>query len=164
MRGVFPGGWAHRAAYVLSVVVASVVVGVVVWNVVRLARGQTTVAQLTCIDPTDPCNYSTYLVTNDTNHPVVLRECLNHCGSGDRRLDPITVAPSRTTPNDVGGVTALVGSRDWWEVQTADGRTLGCLVLDGHATKRDGLLVTVSSLRRCTPSAPNTPATPPKAP
>jgi hypothetical protein len=46
--------------------------------------------------------------------------------------------------------------RAWWEVQTVDGRTLGCLVLDGHSTKRDGLLVDVSSLGRCTPSVSNT--------
>jgi hypothetical protein len=140
----------------LVAVVVSAVAAIVVWNVVRLARGQTTFAQLACIDPTDPCNVSTYRVTNDINRPVVLRECLHHCGPGDRLLDPITVGLGATTPDSVSAVTALVHSRDWWEVQAVDGRTLGCLVLDGHSTKRDGLLVDVSSLGRCTPSASNT--------
>src|ERR1035437_1423435 len=96
---------------VLAAVVVSAVAAIVVWNIVRLVQGQTTVAQLACVDPTDPCNFSAYQVTNDTNRPVVLRECMHHCGPGDRLLDPITVGPTETTPDSVSAVYALVGAR-----------------------------------------------------
>ena len=158
VRRAIPKRWARRAPKVIAVVVASGIAALVIWNVVRLARGQMTVAQLTCIDPTDPCNVSTYRVRNDINQLVVLRECMHHCGRDDRRLDPITLPPGETTPDTVAAVTALVGSRAWWEVQSRSGHALGCLVLDGHPVKRNGFLVDVSDLERCTLPAPSTSA------
>lgn len=124
-------------------------VTLIVWNVVRLADGKVTVSDLACVDPTDSCNWSNYRVINDTDTPVVLRECLHQCGNGDRRLEPILVAPNATTSDDGNQVTASVGGRNWWAVQTVSGHQIGCLVLDGHSSKRDGDLVLVSSARRC---------------
>jgi hypothetical protein len=124
-------------------------VALIVWNVVRLADGKVTVSDLACVDPTDPCNWSSYRVINDTDTPVVLRECLHQCGNGDRRLEPILVASKATTPNNGHQVIARVGGRNWWAVQTVSGQQIGCLVLDGHSSKRDGDLVLVSSTRRC---------------
>jgi hypothetical protein len=134
----------------------SVVVAVISWNAVRLAQGNVSVSELLCVDPTEACNWSSYRVRNDTAAPVVLRECMHHCGLGDQRLDPVFVGSKATTSDDA--VTALVGSRNWWEVRTAAHRSLGCLVLDGHRHKRDGYLVLVSSREPCSPGAPSTPA------
>ena len=66
--------------------VLAALVTVIVWNVVRLADGKVTVSGLACVDPTDPCNWSSYRVVNDTGTPIALRECLHQCGNGDRRL------------------------------------------------------------------------------
>jgi hypothetical protein len=148
-----PRGLAGR---LVGAVLACAILTLIAWNGVRLATGQVTASELACIDPTDPCNYSTYRVLNDTGTPVVLRECIHHCGAGDRRLDPVPVRNGTTTSGDA--VTALVGSSAWWEVLSRSNRSLGCLVLDGHKHKRDGDLVRVSALGRCAPDAAPTPA------
>jgi hypothetical protein len=132
-----------------GILVVATLVALIVWNVLRLADGKATFSGLACVDPTDPCNWSSYRVVNDTDTPVVLRECLHQCGNGDRRLEPILVAPRATTPNNGHQVTASVGGRDWWEVQTVSGRQIGCLLLDGHSSKHDGDTVRVLSARRC---------------
>jgi hypothetical protein len=130
-----------------GIAVAAAVLAVIGWNVARLTEGKTTVEALACVDPTDPCNWSSYRVANDSSAPVVLRECEHRCESGDRRLDPILVAPGTMSSSD--RVRAAVGGRDWWEAQTVSGRQIGCLVLDGHSRKHDGDTVRVSSARRC---------------
>lgn len=110
-----------------------------------------------CLDPTDPCNWSSYRVRNDTRQPLVLRECDRVCGQADDLGDPFDLPPGATTANDVDHVNAIVGERTWWLVLAADGRRLGCLVLDGHPRKHDGDLVLVSERERCgTDSAPTT--------
>ena len=126
------------------------------WNALRLAEGRVSVSELACVDPTDPCNYSTYRVENDTGAPVVLRECMHHCGSGDQRLDPVSIDVGRTTAGDA--VTALVSSRDWWEVRTSSHRLIECLVLEGHRHKHDGDAVVASSAEPCRAHALSTPA------
>jgi hypothetical protein len=130
-----------------GIAVAAAVLAVIGWNVARLTEGKTTVEALACVDPTDPCNWSSYRVANDSNAPVVLRECVHRCESGDRKLDPILVAPGTMSSSDQ--VRATVGARNWWEVQTVSGHQIGCLVLDGHSSKHDGDTVRVSSARRC---------------
>jgi hypothetical protein len=101
------------------------------------------------LDPTDPCNWSLVVVRNDTTAPVVLRECMHHCGNGDQLLDPIDVAPGATSPRDqYAGVPALTYERTWVAVSSR-GRRVGCLVLDGHHTKRDGDVVRVSEAGPC---------------
>lgn len=139
-----------------GLVVACAILALIGWNVVRLAEGQVSVSELACIDVTDPCNYSSYSVKNDAALPVVLRECMHHCGRGDRRLDPVSIDVARTTSNDA--VTALVGSRAWWEVRSSSNHLLGCLVLDGHQHKHDGDVVVVSSVQPCRAHASSTPA------
>jgi hypothetical protein len=152
-----PNCVADWLAVLFGVVVACALLALVSWNVWRLAEGKVTWSELTCVDPTDACNWSSYRVVNDSRAPVVLRACSHHCGDGDRRLDPVYVEPGAVTPDDVyRGVKATVGSRDWWEVQTPSAVTLGCLVLDGHAHKRDGDLVQVSSAGSCGPQSPST--------
>lgn len=82
-RFVPPYGLGEWIGLVGGIVVAVVVLALVGWNVVRLAEGETTVEALTCVDPTDSCNWSSYRVINDSNVPVVLRECQHHCEGGD---------------------------------------------------------------------------------
>jgi hypothetical protein len=121
-----------------------------------VATGDVTVDELLCFKPGELCRYSVYRVRNDTVAEVYLRWCLHHCGEGDRRGNPIDVAPGQVTANDPNGVTAILSSLNWWEVRSSSGRVLGCLVLDGHHHKRDGDLVLVSALGPCDPGAPAT--------
>lgn len=103
-----------------------------------------------CVDPTDACNWSIYRVQNDTRSTVVLRECDHRCAKNDHLGDPINLPPDAVSPKDAYvGVTALVDTHDWWLVQSASGRVLGCLVLDGHQRRRDDEHVLVSAARPC---------------
>jgi hypothetical protein len=149
------GGWGW-AALCAGTFAASAVLSLVGWNAVRLASGQVSLSDLACVgDPTDPCNWSSYRVQNDTDAPVVLRECMQSCARGDRRLDPVSVKTGEVTSGHA--VTALVGGRAWWEVRSSSNHLLGCLVLDGHRHKQDGDLVRVSFVQPCRANAPMTP-------
>jgi hypothetical protein len=62
-----------------------------------------------------------------------------------------------TSPKEqYGGVYALTGVKNWYAVEDAAGKTLGCLVIDGHPDKEDGDVVLVSEKRQCTPEQPVT--------
>jgi hypothetical protein len=136
------GGWGW-AALCAGTFAASAVLSLVGWNAVRLASGQVSLSDLACVgDPTDPCNWSSYRVQNDTGAPVVLRECMQSCARGDRRLDPVSVKTGEVTSGHA--VTAMVGGRARWEVRSTSNHVLGCLVLYGHRHKQDGDLVRVS--------------------
>ena len=142
-----------------GLVVLPVTIGAAIWlgvHPIRLVSdaipngGQGTASPAWfCIDPTDPCNWSSYQVRNDSQRVVVLRECMHHCGAGDQVLDPITIRPGDTTANNVYDVSAGIGVYSWWEVLTPSGVRLGCLILDGHSKKHDGDLVLVSETSRC---------------
>lgn len=148
------GGW---IGLVGGIAVAAAIVMLIGWNIARLVEGRVTLSELACVDPTDPCNRSSYRVVNDTFMPVVLRECLNRCERSDSRFDPIYVAPGATTADSANEVNALVGALNWWEVQAPPGRPIGCLVLDGHAHKHDGDKVRVSSVEPCSSRSVRTP-------
>ena len=130
---------------------------VVLLAVAGTACGPHSFRQATCFDPTDSCNWSVVVVENNTRRRVVLRECVHHCGRGDRRLDPITLLPEQRSPaKQFGGITALTGTRTWVAVETKRDATLGCLVLDGHPDKQDGDLVSVTEMARCGDSGTST--------
>ncbi len=139
-----PGEW---VGFLGGVLVVAAVLALLGWNVVRLAEGKVSASELACVDPTDPCNWSTYRVLNDTAAPVSLRECDDRCQRVDRRLEAVVVPSGAITDGEQ--VRAVVGSREWWEVRSLSGRLLGCMVLDGHPDKHDGDLVRVSSRAPC---------------
>jgi hypothetical protein len=153
---VRPRGFPGRVAVFAGAIAASVIVSLIGWNAVRLAEGEVSLTELACVgDPTDPCNWSSYRVENNTGGAVVLRECMHQCGKGDRRLDPVAVRAGGITSDDA--VTALVGDRAWWEMRSNSNQLLGCLVLDGHRHKHDGDLVLVSSVGLCRADALSSP-------
>jgi hypothetical protein len=140
MRTTAPSGSPRSVVAVLGVVLAALLAGC----------GPHSFRQATCVDPTDDCNWSVVVVRNDSQQPVVLRGCTHHCGQGDRRLDPVTVAAGSVSPRkQYGGVYALTEDLMWWEVKDTSGRELGCLVLDGHPDKSDGDMVLVSQAHPC---------------
>jgi hypothetical protein len=143
-------------AFLSGTALSAAVLALVAWNILRLADGQVTFSQLACVDVTDPCNWSSYRVLNDTRAPIILRECDDRCEHVNRRLGAIVVAPGTTTAGEE--VRATVASRDWWEVRTRQGRLLGCLVLDGHLHKHDGDVVRVSSASPCSSGHATAPA------
>jgi hypothetical protein len=153
---VRPLGFPRWVAPFAGAIAASAVLSLIGWNAVRLAKGEVSPSDLACVgDPTDSCNWSSYRVENNAGGPVVLRECMHHCGKSDRRLDPVAVRAGRTTLDDA--VTALVGDRAWWEMRSNSNQLLGCLVLDGHRHKHDGDLVLVSSVGLCRADALSSP-------
>jgi hypothetical protein len=78
---VHPRGFPGWAALFAAAIAAGAILSLIGRNAVRLAKGQVSLADLACVgDPTDPCNWSTYRVENNTGGPVVLRECMHHCG------------------------------------------------------------------------------------
>jgi hypothetical protein len=130
----------RRVVAVLGVVLAALLAGC----------GPHSFRQATCVDPTDDCNWSVVVVRNDSQQAVVLRGCMHHCGQGDRRLDPVTVAAGAASPRkQYGGVKVLTENLMWWGVKDTTGRDLGCLVLNGHSDKSDGDIVLVSQARPC---------------
>jgi hypothetical protein len=145
-----PGDW---FALVLGVLLAAGTLALVGWvagrGVERLAEGKLTFSEATCIDFTDPCNWSSYRVFNDTHKRILVRECDDRCQTGDGRNPPILVEADRLTRNDVYEVRATVKERDWWLVESRTGRQIGCLVLDGHPLKHDGDIVRASSTQPC---------------
>ena len=84
-------GLGEWIGFIGGVLVVCGIVALIAWNSVRLAGGKVTLAELTCVDPTDPCNRSAYIVRDDLGLPVVLRECGDRCGAGGSRGDPIRV-------------------------------------------------------------------------
>jgi hypothetical protein len=134
--------------------VLALVLALVAGVLVRVVTGKVAVSSLLCVDIHDSCNWSTYRVLNDTSAPVVLREWDNHCGRGDHRSGLITVVPELMTRDDA--IVEPIGTRGWWEVATASGTPLGCLVLDGHPAKQDGDVVAISAARPCSPREPTT--------
>lgn len=141
----------------IAVTLGALVVLGIAAVVALLLSGSITDADIdyyTCLMPNEPCRESAYRVTNDTSTAVLVRECLNHCGKGDERLEPVTILPGRTTgteyPYPIG---ADVGLHTWFEVLTVSGRRRGCLVLDGHRRKHDGDRVVISAATPCRTSA-----------
>ena len=114
------------------------------------ARGVGGLGNIACgFDRTDPCNWSLVIVRNDTTAAVVLRPCDHHGGAGDQCGPTITVQAGESSPrSQYEGVRAFTGERTWVAVSSG-GQRLGCLVLDGHSSKRDGDVVLVSEARRC---------------
>jgi hypothetical protein len=119
-----------------------------------LVSGRVDLSELSCWEPADSCSYSVYVVRNDLDASIVLRECLHQCGAGDRRLGVVSIEAGGVEKREVA---APVGVHVWWEVASARRRVLGCLVLDGHAHKHDDDSVRVSSLGACTTTASVTP-------
>jgi hypothetical protein len=144
-----PHGLGDWIGLLLGTLVAAGILAVIGWGVARLAEGKITFSEATCIDFTDPCNWSSYRVVNDLNKPIVLRECDDHCQAGDGRSDSILVEAGTMTRNDVYEVRASIKGRDWWQVESRTGRQIGCLVLDGHPHKHDGDIVLASSAQPC---------------
>jgi hypothetical protein len=144
-----PHGFGDWVGFLLGILVGAVVLAVIGWGAVRLAQGEITFSEPTCIDFTDPCNWSSYRVFNDTGKLIVLRECDDRCQPGDGRSDPIIVGAGAITRDDVYEVRASVKERDWWAVESRTGRQIGCLVLDGHPHKHDGDVVLASAVQPC---------------
>ena len=138
----------------------AVIVGVlalIAWSGLRLADGRVSFSGLSCLDPTDLCNYSTYRVHNNTHVNVTVRGCFHWCGPTDNWSDAYRIAPGAAS--SATAVTAPVDGRAWWLVVAPGGRRLGCLVLDGHRSSQNGAVVLVSEARPCRPNQPLTRAT-----
>jgi hypothetical protein len=102
------------------------------------------------IDPTDPNNYSTVSIRNDTHRVVVISDCEGaYC-------DPslVTLAPGEAAK--VNAACAASGSdMTSWRISTGAGATIGYIAVD-TPRKRDGLVYPVShaSTRRDLASSP----------
>jgi hypothetical protein len=96
------------------------------------------------IDPTDPANYSTVTIVNDTPSPVVV----GHCVGSYCRVDQLPArlaAGQRFTGNAACGVSG--SDMTSWQLTGGDGRTLGFVAVD-TPRKHDGLVFDVSRASR----------------
>jgi len=146
--------WLGLIGGLLFVSVFVALIGAVGFRLTSASHVARALDQVTCgLDPTDPCNWSLVVVKNDTHAAVLLEPCEHHGGEGDHCGPPIAVPRgARSTRDQYEGVQALTGTRTWVAI-VQSGRRLGCLVLDGHSTKRDGDLVLASEARGCGNSA-----------
>jgi hypothetical protein len=102
------------------------------------------------VDPTDPANYSTVTIVNDTSSPVVLSDCPGTYCHPD--LLPANLDPGKSFSDDAacGSTGADMTS---WRVSTPTGRPLGYIAVDSPKS-RNGLVFDVSraSPNRTTPT------------
>lgn len=93
------------------------------------------------VDPTDPGNYSSVLVRNDTAGAVVVSACRgDYCSLPDRAVH---LAPGAAVK--VNAACAASGkSMTSWRVSDQDGAQLGFIAVD-TPRKSDGLVYAVSS-------------------
>src|SRR3954453_488334 len=78
------------------------------------------------VDPTDPANYSTVTIQNDTNTAVVLDDCPGaECQVGQL---PARLLPGQRYRDDAA-CRAAGADMTSWRVRTADGRLLGYIAV-----------------------------------
>jgi hypothetical protein len=102
------------------------------------------------VDPTDPANYSTVTIVNDTSSPVVLSDCPGAYCHAD--LLPAVIDPGKSLSDNAacGSTGANMTS---WRVSTQSGTPLGFIAVDSPKS-RAGLVFDVSraSPNRATPT------------
>jgi hypothetical protein len=91
------------------------------------------------VDPTDPANYSTVRITNDTTSGVVVDRCQGTYCYHDL---PRPVAPGSSITVDAA-CDASGSQMTSWRVTRQDGKTLGFIAVD-TPRKHDGLVYDVS--------------------
>ena len=93
------------------------------------------------VDPTDPSNYNSVNVRNDTASQVVLVQCDTSCGV---LHDRTTLAAGESTVVSVSNEDITVG----YAVQTPGGKTLGCLYFRYNGPLQN-LKANISAIVRC---------------
>jgi len=116
-----------------------VILGAILFALIA-AQVASTVTGCGSIDPTDPANYSTVSILNDTSQPVIIKDCPGaYCDSNvlPARLNP----GGRFTDNAACGATGA--DMTSWKVTRVDGRVLGYIAVDSPRSQ-DGLVYKVS--------------------
>lgn len=92
------------------------------------------------VDPTDPANYSTQTIVNDTAHAVVVDHCSGaYCHPA---YLPVRLAPGQRFHDDAA-CAASGADMTSWRITRSDGTTLGFISVD-TPRKHDGLVFHVS--------------------
>jgi hypothetical protein len=102
------------------------------------------------VDPTDPSNYSTVTIVNDTSAPVVLDACRgDYCNP---EALPTQLAPGMSF-DDHAACAATGPDMTSWRVKSVGGRILGYVAVDSPRSST-GLVYDVShaSANRSTPT------------
>lgn len=89
-------------------------------------------------DPTEDAFAVT--LRNDTMVPVLLKQCDVRCNEFHEQ--------DRLTPGGTVPVNTGLDTPNWWVVQDASGRVLGCLNLQ-YKQKQTGIVVNVSAVMPC---------------
>jgi len=96
------------------------------------------------IDPTDPANYSSVSLLNDTNSLVVVDQCKGSYCSGSGT--PVSLPPGQELPEHAA-CGASGGHMTSWRITHANGALLGYIAVD-TPRKHDGLIYPVSRASR----------------
>jgi hypothetical protein len=105
------------------------------------------------VDPTDPANYTSASIFNDTSQPITVSDC--HGPYCQMDLSGTQVLPQRQL--GFNGVCGANGAdMTSWRIQRNDGSTLGYIVV-GTPRSRKGVVYDVSraSHNRLTPTSPS---------
>jgi hypothetical protein len=105
------------------------------------------------VDPTDPANYSSISILNDTSKPVRLDACVGDYCRGYNV--PTELQPGQRF-QDHAACAASGRDMTSWRISAGDGRLLGYIAVD-TPRKHDGLVYPVShaSSNRTTATLPS---------
>lgn len=144
-----PAARAGRTRRVVTIIAVAAATTVAVSLVIAGTIGSATGCG--SVDPTDPANYSTATIINDTADSVDIGDCHgSYCGP----------RPSATiAPNDhavLNGACGATGKQmTTWKLSHTDGRLIGYIDIDTpHSTRKLTFTVTNASPDRLTPTKP----------
>jgi hypothetical protein len=130
------------AAGLAAVVIGSLIVAEVVAGAIGCGS----------VDPTDPSNYSTATIVNDTATAIRIGDCQGtYCGP----QPSATLAPRQHTA--INGACGVSGTdMTSWKVTGSDGRLLGYIAIDTPRSTHDLTFnISDASRDRTTPTKPN---------
>jgi hypothetical protein len=140
-------GRTRRALQITAIAIGVTVVGsLIAAEVIGSATG------CGSVDPTDPSNYSTAEVVNDTANSVIIGDCRGtYCGP----QPSATLAPNEHA--EVNGACGASGKHmTTWKITHPDGRPAGYIAIDTPRSTHDLTFdVTKASQDRLTPTQPN---------
>lgn len=139
-------GRVHRVVRIIAIAATTTVtVSLVIADTIGSGTG------CGSVDPTDPANYSTATVINDTAHSVDISDCHgSYCGS----QSSATIAPNNHAI--VNGACGATGKQmTTWKVTHTNGRLIGYIDIDSpRSTRKLIFTVTNASPDRLTPTKP----------
>lgn len=140
----------RRRARILAITAAGL--GAVVIGSLIAAEVTGSVIGCGSVDPTDPSNYSTATIVNDTANPIRIGDCHGtYCGPQPSAM----LAPNQQAA--INGACGVSGANmTSWKITGSGGRLVGYIAINTPRSRHDLTFhVSNASPDRLTPTAPN---------